>query len=220
MLMQPPPSGLGSQPHLSGIFASLTNATAHWSAEQWSVDMASMKSVGMSFFVLPRPASAVWPASAACPLGGFDANFAVDGLGECFRQVGDLTAPGGTALTILDAAARAGLRVQLGLALTEKASDPYNASLVPAYASLQVDVARHLWGLASAANLTDTIAGFYTEVEEYNAAWWVADYRDWSMHYLGPLAASVKEIRSDLLVWASPYSVRPRPLSTSHSAHR
>ena len=196
-----------AQPKLSGIFASLTNATAHWDAAQWTTDMESMKRVGMSFFVLPRPATVTRPPTAACPLGGFDADFAVEGLGECFTQVGDLQAPGGTAMTVLAAAAATGLRVHMGLALTEAAADPYNATLVPAYATLQATVARHLWGLATAANLTSVVSGFYTEVEQYNSAWWMPEWRDWTLRYLEPLAADVKALRADLLVWSSPYSV-------------
>lgn len=171
--------------HLSGIFVSLTWTTARWSASQWATDIASMKGVGMTFFVLPHPAFVTsGPAGlpdSGCPLGHFSAYFDTSGLGPCFTQLGP-TVPGGTAMIMLAEAAKAGMRMQMGLALSETASDPYDAALVPAYAALQRQVAHHLWSLAAAQSLTSSIAGFYTEIEEYNAAWWLPHLgQDWAI---------------------------------------
>ena len=184
----------------------LVAATAMWSNAQWATDIASMKAVGMTFFVLPHPAIAAHPPTSGCPLGRFNAYFDTSGLGDCFAQIGPKV-PGGAAMVMLAEAANAGMKLHIGLALTQAASDPYNASLVPAYAALQGAVARHLWNLADRQGLTGSIAGFYTEVEEYNAEWWVPEFPGWTKQYLEPLAAAVKALRADLLVWASPYSV-------------
>ena len=198
-----------AQPHLSGIFVFITSTTANWTSEQWETDLAAMQAVGMTFAVLPQLARQVKPPDAKCPLGYYAALFNATGLGECFSQKGTAE-QGGTVETVLKAAASLGMKLQLGLATNGElvTHDPgYNSALAKEYAWLQWQVAERLFGIATDMGLAGSVAGFYTEVEEYNAAWWLGDWDAWAEQYLGPVSTRIKSLRSDLIVWASPYSV-------------
>jgi hypothetical protein len=195
-----------TQPHLSGIFVAITSTTANWTGEQWETDLAAMQTVGMTFAVLPHLARQVQPPDAMCPLGYFGALFNATGLGECFSPLHG----GGTVETVLKAAAGLGMKLQLGLALSGElvTHDPqYNSTLAQYYAWVQWQVAERLFGIATDMGLADSVAGFYTEIEEYNAAWWLGQWDAWAQQYLGPVSKHIKSLRPDLIVWASPYSV-------------
>jgi len=195
------------QPHLSGIFVAITSTTANWTGEQWTKDLAAMQAVGMTFAVLPHLARQTKPPDVKCPLGYFSALFNATGLGECFSQTGT-TEQGGTVETVLKAAAGLGMQLQLGLALRNYHEEHgYNSSLVKDYAWMQWQVAERLYNLATDMGLENSIAGFYTEIEEYNAVWWLGLWDAWAEQYLGPVSTRIKTLRSDLIVWASPYSV-------------
>ena len=197
------------QPHLSGIFVEITSTTANWTGEQWTKDLAAMQAIGMTFAVLPHLARQTKPPDAKCPLGYYDALFNATGLGECFIQTGTAE-QGGTVETVLKAAASLGMKLQLGLANSGELAthDPsYNSTLVKDYAWMQWQVAEKLYHIATDMGLEDSIAGYYTEIEEYNAVWWLGLWENWSVQYLGSVSKRIKTLRPDLIVWASPYSV-------------
>ena len=56
----------------------------------------------------------------------------------------------------------------------------------------QWQVAERLFGIATDMGLAGSVAGFYTEIEEYNAAWWLGAWDDWAEHYLGPVSTRIK----------------------------
>ena len=199
-----------AQPHLSGIFVYITGTTANWTGEQWTTDLAAMQAVGMTFAVLPHLArQTATPPDAECPLGYFDALFNATGLGACFTQTGTAE-QGGAVETVLKAAAGLGMTLQLGLANSGELAthNPgYNSTLAQHYAWVQSQVAERLFEIATTMGLADSVSGFYTEIEEYNAAWWLGLWDAWAQQYLGPVSKQIKSLRSDLIVWASPYSV-------------
>jgi hypothetical protein len=199
------------KPHLSGIFVAITTATSHWTTKQWTTDLTSMQDVGMTFAVLPHLAkqNTTKQIDTQCPLGYYTTLFNATTLGPCFTQTGT-TENGGTVETILTAASSVGMALQLGLATNGEivTHDPgYNATRAQDYAALQWQLAQRLYQIAIDMNRSHSVAGFYTEIEEYNAAWWLGVWNAWSLHYLGPVSTKIKSLRADLLVWASPYSV-------------
>jgi hypothetical protein len=200
-----------TQPHLSGIFVEITTATSYWTEEQWTKDITSMQDVGMTFAIFPHLAkqNTTKQLDAQCPLGYYNTLFNATTLGPCFSQTGT-TENGGTVETILKAASSVGMKLQLGLALNGEivTHDPgYNATRAQEYAAMQWLIAQRLYQIATDMNRSHSVAGFYTELEEYNAEWWLKLWNDWSLQYLGPVSKKIKSLRADLLVWASPYSV-------------
>jgi hypothetical protein len=206
-------------PTFDGIFTALNPSTAAWDADAWSIDLHAMSAVGMSFFVVPHLARQHGDPTAACPAGLFEVYFAFDEASKslpthCFKQAGldPRSHPGGTVVSILTAANQTGMGVHLGLALQTN-PDPRssNETVIKAYAWLQWQLAQHLWDLTSAAGLTRQLLGFYTELEESNGVSWLSLMPGFAGHYLQPLAHNVKtKLRSDLLIWASPYAVGNR----------
>ena len=203
-------------PHLHGVFVSITSTTALWTETQWRRDIQSMKDVGMSFFVVARGARGSGAASSACPSGTYEAYFPLPS--ECFTQIGDSAARGGTVGNILRAAHAVGLDVHLGLALQTKLTNAsvypwFNATRARDFGATQWQIARQLWAVA---NGSDALKGFYTEIEESNNRNWLAHMYDFATAYFEPLAHDIKtSLRADLLVWASPYAVFNR---TKYSA--
>lgn len=199
-------------PHLNGIFVSLNNVTAHWTEAQWRTDIQSMQAVSMTFFVIAHTAVSISNATKACPGGVYEAYFPPpSGQAACFKQVGDLDAPGGTVGNVLRAASAVGLDVHLGLGLVEHGfglDDWTNLTQIRTFATTQVSLARQLFSLS---NASVTVKGFYTVSEESNGWTWMEKIIDnFAHHYLNPVAADIKSLRPDLLVWASPYAVANR----------
>ena len=221
-----PAPSLMAKPRFDGIFVALTNATMHWTEEQWLVDLQSMVNVGMTFFILPALADAhgQGPPTEQCPLGLFSCNFNLSGFATrtnesaaCFRQVGSTEYAGGTVMTVLQAAAKVGLKVHLGAALTSLSVNTLYSQPGPAtaYAALQNAMIDQLWAIAGDAGLQGTVAGFYTEAEESN--WWPLEWwQPWTRVYLAPVSAHTKSLREDMLSWASPYSLGNRTRFPAH----
>ena len=66
-------------PHLSGIFVNIDRVADVWTEQQWRADLTAMRAVGIEFFIIHHVARATTqPASAACPLGYFDAYYPTD----------------------------------------------------------------------------------------------------------------------------------------------
>ena len=198
-------------PHLDGIFVSFSNATAHWTEAQWRTDIRSMQTVSMSFFVIAHTAVSIGNATTACPSGVYEAYFPPPpSHAACFKQIGDLDAPGGTVGNVLRAASAVGLDVHIGLGLVEHGfglDDWSSLAQIRAFATTQALLARQLFAIS---NASASVTGFYTVVEESNGWTWMENIDDFAHHYLNPVAADIKSMRSDLLVWSSPYAVANR----------
>ena len=199
-------------PKFDGIFASFNPTTAQWAESDWRRDLQSMKDVSMSFFVVPHTVHQSGPPTAACKSGTFNTYFPSSLLpSACFTQAGNTAHAGGSVGAILAAANATGLSVHLGLAYEKGMDWPSNVSLIKTLAWLQWEVAQQLWALATSAGLSQVLGGFYTEVEESNGASWLSHMADFATHYLQSLSVDIKsKLRSDLLVWASPYAVLNR----------
>lgn len=167
-------AAVGHPPRFDGIFVALNPATSVWNETMWTRDINAMKAVNMSFFVLPHLVHQTGQPTAACDSGSFDVYFPLQGSGiptACFKEAGldSATHEGGTVGAILSAANATELTVHLGLAVEkdmDAAMQSQNATKIRTFASLQWQVAQQLWRLASAAGLSHTVSGFYTEVEE------------------------------------------------------
>jgi len=199
-------------PKFDGIFASFNPTTAQWAESDWRRDLQSMKDVSMSFFVVPHTVHQSGPPTAACKSGTFNTYFPSSLLpSACFTQAGNTAHAGGSVGAILAAANATGLSVHLGLAYEKGMDWPSNVSSIKTLAWLQWEVAQQLWALATSAGLSQVLGGFYTEVEESNGASWLSHMADFATHYLQSLSVDIKsKLRSDLLVWASPYAVLNR----------
>jgi hypothetical protein len=190
----------------NGMFVSLNAKTAAWDGPTWVRDITAMKAVGMDFVVLPHLAKEISPPTGACPSGVYQTHFPGLSPAQCFHQISNATT------TILRSANATNFGVHLGLAFQNQ-PDPRsdNGTVVRAYAWLQWTVAEALWKLAGGLGLSHVVAGFYTEQEESNSVHWLTNATVFATHYLNPLAADIKtKLRSDLLVWVSPYAVANR----------
>ena len=201
-------------PHLNGIFVSINANTSMWSVTEWVRDMQSMKDVGMTFFVVAHVAVGLSNATNTCPTGTYESWFPFDS-NACFTQVGDTKSPGGTLGNILRAAAAVDLPVHIGLGLNSLyrggASGEEYAWMTEwgakAMAQTQKEIAQQVWKLA---NASAHISGFYTVIEENNGKMYMSSMYTFATHFLNPLAADLKMLRADLLVWSSPYGAMNR----------
>ena len=191
------------------MFLSLNSQTALWDTSMWKRDLEAMKTAQLRFFAVPHLARQIGPATAACPSGTFEAWFPLSSRlpTACFTQVGDTSSSAGTIGNILAAANATGLSVHLGLAKELRMDDQdKSVATLKAFADLQWAVAQQLWQVAFTIGLTDVVAGIYTEVEESNAAPWLAYMQRFASTYLQALTLNIKKtLRADLVVWASPY---------------
>ena len=215
------PSILAHAPRFDGIFVAPNPSTSIWTEASWRSDFEAMAAVGMSFLVLPHTARQIGPPSALCAGGMFEVFFDARGLpGACYKQVGlsSSAQAGGTVGAVLAAANATRMSVHLGLAFESNQDDPLrNASTVKHFASVQWELAQHLYRLASSIGLSSTLAGFYTETEESNSDAWLRGMELFTAHYLQPLARDIHaQLHPDLVVFASPYAVANRTRYGTH----
>ena len=191
-------------PHFDGIFLNLNDATAAWTKEQWVTDFQSMKDVGMTFFCVHHPASGLDANyTTTCPFGRYKTKFPPRYLpSACYEQQ---AGPAGLAiLTMLDALEEVGgMKLHLGLAYTFEAT--FGLADFARYTALQKEVAAGIWSIIPTAQRA-LVGGVYAMTEPHNGHYpWDTEVEQISSYFDG-LAAFVKStLRSDLLVWDSPY---------------
>ena len=200
-------------PHLNGIFLSLSERNANFTAVQWRAEFEAMKAVKIEFFAIRSVLSGRNSyTTGGCTLGHFESfyNSTMRPPG-CYKQVGS-TAPGGTLGVILEQAQAVGLGVHFGgLMSSVRFRGPGGktpAGVVQWYrdlAGLQVECARDVWKQFPQHH--SVIKGFYADLEVNNLPDWYRSAKDLSRHYLNPIAEDVKKLSPHLKVWASPYAV-------------
>ena len=141
--------------------------------------------------------------TTTCPFGRYKTKFPPRYLpSACYEQQ---TGPAGTAiLTMLDALEEVGgLKMHLGLAYTFEAT--FGLADFARYTALQKEVAAGIWSIIPEAHRA-LVGGVYAMTEPHNGHYpWDTEVEQISAYFNG-LAAFVKStLRSDLLVWDSPY---------------
>ena len=201
-------------PHFAGMFVAITATTALWTQAQWDADADAMRAAGFRFMVVPHTGRQLAGPTPTCPQGTFEtywpvAPTAFNGTADCFTQVGDLEAEGGTLGNIFRAAAHAnlseGVHVGLMFAPAEHGfpSQHRNGSYLN-WGSFQAEVVTYL-GPLYAGSAGAPVAGFYTEIEFSNDLAWIDALPDFGRDYLGPIVRAGGALGAQ--VWASPYSI-------------
>ncbi len=200
--------------HLNGIFLSLSERNALFTAEQWRAEFEAMKAAKIEFFAIRSLLNGRNSyTTGECPLGHF-ASFYNTSLkpSGCYEQTG-LVGHGGTLGVILEQAQVVGLAVHFGCLMpssrfrgpggkTPEGVTQWYRDL----ANLQADCARDVW--RQFPQYRSLIHGFYTDLEESNLPDWYRSAKDLSDHYLNPIAKDIKkQLSPRMKVWASPYAV-------------
>ena len=170
-----------------------------------------MKNVGMTFAVFPHTGRGISASiSSDCPYGRFQTLFPPSETSNCSEQVGRVDTPGGTLGIILQAAKSQGMKIHLGLLLTQEGFRPWlgKNGTAKGWALQQNAVAGRLHELY-ARDYADTIVGIYTEIEESNSASWINIFPTFATDYLQTISKAAKSLPKwrQLKVWSSPYSV-------------
>ena len=159
-------------PHLSGIFLNIDRLADVWTEQEWRTDLTAMKDVGIEFFIVHHVARATsQPASAACPLGYYEAYYHMPKTSNGCVQ--SKAGRGGSAMsTVLDIAAELDLGVYLGVGMTATPlftahGRSMNSTTLAQYTALCEGIARSVWGVYGAKH-GSTIHGWYTMLEEWN----------------------------------------------------
>jgi hypothetical protein len=176
----------------------------------WRKEFQSMKDAGMTFTVIPHVGKQT-SYTTQCANGTFDIYFPVASPlnSNCYQQVGNLDHEKGTLGAAFEAANIVGLQIHLGLlfAPAEHGFPGQKNGTFANWADTQFEAASALHSLFG-NNGVGKLIGFYTEIEESNAEYWVNNYPSFATDYWNRLGSSIKmNLSSKYLVWASPYSI-------------
>ena len=169
-----------------------------------------MKQVGFEFVVIPHTGRQLNTSTPTCSNGTFAVYYPVQLPHldpQCYTQIGNLQAKGGTLGAAFAAAHLVGLDIHLGLLFAPAEHgfpEQKPTNLYVTWADQQYQAAAALYTLFG----KDRLVGFYTEIEESNSNYWLGVYQNFSTFYWNRIGSQIKQhLHPKLLVWASPYSI-------------
>ena len=199
------------KPHFSGMFFAMTPLVeSSWNLTSWKTEFLSMKNAAFDFVVLPHTGRQTQSSTKECPTGTFEILYpVVPPLNPlCYTQVGYMKHRTGTLGLAFEAANQIGLKIHLGLLFApgEHGFPLQTNGTYADWANQQYSAASAMYSLYS--SYKTTLLGFYTEIEESNAQYWVDKYPTFAVNYWELLSKKIKQnLSTSLLVWVSPYSI-------------